>query len=366
VKPLRLALVLGTSTGGVGVHVRDLATRFASRGHEVVVAGPVQTEELFAFTRSGARFRPVPIAAAPNPVRDAAAVARLRQALGDVEIVHAHGVRAGALAGLALLGRPTPMAVTVHNAVSSEGLKARLLAVLERLAVRRARVVLGASEDLVERARKLGARDARWGPVPAPPSAAPTRPRDGVRAELGVGGDGGGEVLALAVGRLAPQKDYPTLLKAAQMVRSRPIRWAIAGGGPLREPIQAEIDATGLNAVLLGHRSDVADLLAAADVLVLTSAWEARALVVQEAMRSGVPVVATAVGGIPGLVGDAAVLVPPGDPGAVAAAVGRLAADADERARLAAAGRARAETWPDLDRCVNDLIELYADLAALR
>ena len=362
---LRIALVLGTATGGVGVHVRDLAQEFVERGHEVVVAGPAQTEGLFGFTDRGAQFRPVQISAAPHPVKDATAVAALRRAVSDVDVVHAHGVRAGALTGLALLGRRTPSTVTLHNAILAAGLKARLLTGLEWLAVRRARVALGASEDLVERACSLGARDARLGPVPAPPSPPPVRTREEVRTELGVR-EQDGEVLVLAVGRLAPQKDYPTLLRAAGLWKDSAIRLAIAGDGPLRASAQARIDADGLGADLLGHRADVADLLTAADMFVLTSTWEARPLVVQEAMRAGVPVVATAVGGIPGLVGDAAVLVPAGDAEAVACAVTRLAKDADERASLAAAGRARAETWPDLDQCATDLLELYADLVAGR
>ncbi|HEU5333141.1 MAG TPA: glycosyltransferase [Actinocrinis sp.] len=362
---LRIALVLGTATGGIGVHARDLAQEFVKRGHEVVVAGPAQTEELFGFTACGAQFRPVQISAAPHPVKDATAIATLRRALRDVDVVHAHGVRAGALTGLALLGRRTPSTVTLHNAMLAAGLKARLLTGLERLAVRRARVALGASEDLVERARGLGARDARLGPVPAPPSLPPVRTREEVRAGLGLR-EQDGEALVLAVGRLAPQKDYPTLLRAADLWKDSAIRLAIAGDGPLRASAQGRIDADGSRVDLLGHRSDVADLLAAADVFVLTSTWEARALVVQEAMRAGVPVVATSVGGIPGLAGDAAVLVPAGDAEAIARAVTRLAADAYERASLAAAGRARAATWPDLDRCATDLVDLYAGLVAGR
>ncbi len=360
-KPLRIALVLGTSTGGVGVHVLDLARELAQRGHDVVVAGPPQTEELFRFTEHGAQFRPVQISAAPSPANDVRAVVALRRALGDADVVHAHGVRAGALTGLALLRANRPSVVTLHNAMLADGLKARLLAGLEYLAVRRADVVLGASEDLVARAKALGARNARLGPVPAPPQAPPTRTRHDVRAELGLKDDEGA-ILVLAVGRLALQKDYPTLLAAAREWKGAAIRVAIAGEGPLRDALQAEIDADHLDAVLLGHRSDVADLLTAADLLVLSSTWEARALVVQEAMRAGVPVVATSVGGIPGLVGDAAMIVPPGDADALAEAVSRLARDPDARSRLAVAGRARAETWPDLDRCATDLIELYESL----
>jgi glycosyltransferase involved in cell wall biosynthesis len=372
---LHIALVLGTSTGGIGAHVHDLAAGLVERGHQVTVAGPEQTEQHFGFTKVGAYFRPVPISASVSPGRDLSAVRALRAAVADTEVVHAHGVRAGALTGLALARRDTPSVVTLHNAMLASGFKSKVLTGLEKLAVLRADVVLGASEDLVERARALGARDARLGPVPAPPQPASTRDRAQVRAELGLDDGSGADarILVLAVGRLAPQKDYATLLQAARIWQqagdvsgsSTPApRLAIAGDGPLRAALQAEIDSLHLDAVLLGHRADVADLLAAADILALSSAWEARPLAVQEAMRAGVPVVATRVGGTPELAGDAAVLVPPGDAYAIAGALIRLAEDPAERARLAARGRERANTWPDTDQCLYQLGELYAGLVA--
>lgn len=354
---LHIAFVLGSSVGGIGVFVHDLAAAFAERGHDVLVAGPRQTEDHFAFTASGAAFRRVEIAAAPHPVRDLRALRDLRRALTGYQIAHAHGVRAGALTGLALAGRPTGRVVTLHNAMLASGPKAALLTGLERLAVRRSAVVLGASQDLVERARSLGARDARLGPVPAP-FAAPQRDREQVRADLGLDD---ATRLILAVGRLAPQKDYPTLLDAAASLGGA--RVAIAGDGPLRADLQARIDAGGLDATLLGHRSDVADLFAAADVFVLPSRWEARALAAQEAMRAGVPVVATAVGGIPGLVGDAALLVPPGDAAALAQAIKQVLGDPAEHARLRAAAAARAAALPGLPEVVDELSGIYAALA---
>lgn len=377
---VRVALVLGTSTGGIGVHVHDVAAGLVARGAQVTVLGPERTEEHFGFAKAGARFRPVAIAASINPPHDAAAVRALRSALADAhpDVVHAHGVRAGALAGLAL-GRVkadrTPSIVTLHNVMLAKGIKARLLTRLERLAVRRANVVLGASADLVERAQALGARDARLGPVPAPSLPEPSRDRADVRAELGVTASGApaavDRALVLAVGRLAPQKDYPTLLHAARIWQnageladspgSVP-RLVIAGDGPLREQLQADIDAWRLDAALLGHRADVADLLAAADVLVLSSTWEARSLVVQEALRAGVPIVATAVGGTPELVGDAAILVPPGDPHELAVAVQRLAQYPEDRMRYAALGRERARTLPDAEQCLARLHVLYGEL----
>ena len=369
---LTIALVLGTSIGGIGAHVRELAAGLVARGNRVIVAGPADTAGRFGFGDVGSDFRPVPITGSVDPARGVAVVRTLRSAIADADVVHAHGVRAGALTGIALARRGTPSVVTLHNAMLASGVRSRLLTGLERLAVLRADVVLGASADLVERARTLGARDARFGPVPAPPLPEPTSDRAHVRSELGADGDDG--ILVLAVGRLAPQKDYPTLLQAAriwqqdwQLIDS-PLpapRLVIAGSGPLREALQAEINTLGLDAVLLGQRTDVADLLAAADVFVLSSTWEARPLAVQEAMRAGVPVVATAVGGTPELAHDAALLVPPGDPNALAAAVARLAREPAERARLAAAGRDRARSWPDAEQCLTQLSELYSVLTAM-
>lgn len=377
-----IALVLGTSIGGIGAHVRELAAGLVARGNRIVVVGPADTGERFGFADVGADFRPVAITGSVDPARSVAVIRALRSAIGDADVVHAHGVRAGALTGVALACRDTPSVVTLHNAMLASGVRSRLLAGLEKLAVLRADVVLGASADLVERASTLGARDARFGPVPAPPLPAPTRDRAHVRAELGVGSmreDGtktGGEdhILVLAVGRLAPQKDYPTLLQAARIwlhdwqLFDSPIpapRLVIAGSGPLRDALQSEIDAHGLAARLLGQRTDVADLLAAADVLALSSTWEARPLAMQEAMRAGVPVVATAVGGTPELANDAAVLVPPKDPQALAAAVIRLARGPGERARLAEAGRERARSWPGAEQCVAQLSALYSELTAM-
>ncbi|HJU97434.1 MAG TPA: glycosyltransferase, partial [Jiangellaceae bacterium] len=168
-----------------------------------------------------------------------------------------------------------------------------------------------------------------------------------------------------AVGRLAPQKDYDTLLDAvAGWGRRKPQPLvAVAGSGPEHDRLQRIIDGRGLAVRLLGHRHDVTDLLAAADVYLLTSTWEARALVVQEAMRAGVAVVATAVGGVPELVDDAAVLVPAGDAAAVARAVVDLLDDKERRRELAGRGLALSANWPDEDDAARQVAAVYTELA---
>ncbi|GAA3778166.1 glycosyltransferase family 4 protein [Micromonospora maritima] len=358
--PGSVALVLASSTGGVGQHVRSITRGLTEAGAAVLVCGPAATQDQFDFTGAGARFTPVEIPASPTP-GDARAVTALRRALAQtpVDVVHAHGLRAGLVAALA---RPTaPLVVTWHNAVLAGGLRGAVSRLVERVVARSVRVALGASADLVDRAAALGAADARLAPVAAPTLPAPRRRRAAVRAEFGVTGD---RPLILSVGRLHPQKRYDVLIDAAARWRTRSPAPAvvIAGSGPAYLPLAARISAARAPVTLLGHRTDVADLLAGADLAVVTSDWEARQLFAQEALRAGVPLVATAVGGLPELVGDAAVLVPPGDVDAVDAAVRELLDDAARRAELSRRGAARAAGWPTEADTVAALAELYAQL----
>ncbi|MEV0396936.1 glycosyltransferase family 4 protein [Polymorphospora rubra] len=354
-----VALVLASSTGGVGQHVASVARGLVDGGAAVTVCGPAATEEQFRFTAAGARFVAVEIPASPTPA-DGRAVAALRRVLaGPVDVVHAHGLRAGLVAALA---RPAqPLVVTWHNAVLATGLRGQVSRLVERVVARAARVGLGASQDLVDRARALGARDARLAPVAAPALPAPRRSRAAVRAEFAVAA---AQPLIVSVGRLHPQKRYDILIDAAVRWRSLdpPPVVAIAGSGPSYIQLAARISAGRAPVSLLGHRTDVADLLAGADLAVVTSDWEARQLFTQEALHAGVPLVATDVGGIPELVGDAAVLVPPGDVDAVDAAVRDLLADDDRRADLGRRGRRRAETWPREADTVAALAAVYTEL----
>jgi glycosyltransferase involved in cell wall biosynthesis len=168
----------------------------------------------------------------------------------------------------------------------------------------------------------------------------------------------------LAVGRLQAQKRFDVLVNAAAGWAGRtdaPLV-VIAGEGPDEDALRARVAQTGAPVRLLGARSDIADLLLAADVVALPSSWEARSLVAQEALRSGVPLVATRVGGLPDLVGDAGILVPPGDAAALAAALERVVAEPDLARKLSLEGRERARTWPSAEAAVADLAQTYRGL----
>ncbi|GIG62858.1 glycosyl transferase [Longispora fulva] len=348
---MKIALVLATSTGGVGKHVVSLVEGLTAAGHRVVVFGPRAVGERFGFPL----FRPVEISAGPHP-KDALAVWNLRAELRAMrpDVVHAHGLRAGLVASLA---GARPLVVSWHNQVLDKtGPKAKVLAALERVVARRATLTLGVSDDLVARVLELGGRDVRLAPVGAPPL--PVGDGAAIRKEYPE------KNLILSVGRLHPQKGYDTLVAAAR--RWPDTRVLIAGSGPAEAELRAAIDtgATGTRApvTLLGHRDDVADLLAAADVAVVTSVWEARQLFAQEALRAGVPLVATKVGGLPGLLGDGAALIAPGDVDALDRAVTGLLDDPDAAARLVGRGRARAATWPSEADTVAQAEACYREL----
>ncbi|MBW8730032.1 MAG: glycosyltransferase family 4 protein, partial [Terrabacter sp.] len=222
----------------------------------------------------------------------------------------------------------------------------------------------------VELADALGARRTELALVPSAAVADLLRrpalePTDRAALLAGAGLPTGRPVV-LSVSRIAPQKDLQTLLAAARGSHAA-ATWVVVGNGDerLSARLQEEADGirqgddAGAKVRFVGARTDVSQWLRAADVFVLTSRWEARALVVQEAMAAGLPVVVTRTGGLPDLVGEAGSLVPVGDPAAVAAEVDRLLADADARLREGAAGRARAAGWPTPDDETRRWVERY-------
>jgi glycosyltransferase involved in cell wall biosynthesis len=169
----------------------------------------------------------------------------------------------------------------------------------------------------------------------------------------------------LAAGRLTAQKGLETLIEAAGRWRDRvPVPLvAIAGTGPLAGALAGRARAAGADVTFLGWRDDVPALLAAADVFVLPSRWEGQPLILQEALRAGRPIVATDVGGVRDLTGsDGALLVQPGDPAALTAAVLGVLDSPSVATRLAAAAASRAAELPTEAVAIAAALALYGRL----
>lgn len=359
VRDRRIALVLGTSTGGVGRHVRALAAGLHARGAAVTVCAPASVDAAFGFRALGATFVPLPIGKGLR-FFDVRTVRRLRAAIAHADLVHAHGLRPSIAATAARRGHQQPLVVTWHNAVLGSAAHRRALSRGEAFVARRADLVLGASQDLADRAHELGARNARLTMLPAPQLEPATATRETIRATLDVDGD----TVVLTVARLVPQKRLHVLVDAVARLNADGVDVVafVVGGGRLHDELAAQIQRSGARMRLLGERSDVPDLLAAADVFALSSAWEARSFAVQEAMVSGCAVVVPRVGGLPDLVGDTGIVVRPDDADALATGIRSLATDPARRASLAAAARARAATWPDEGHVIDETIADYLGL----
>jgi glycosyltransferase involved in cell wall biosynthesis len=371
---VKVALVLGTSAGGTGRHVKMLADGCAARGVRAEVFGPAAADRDFSFS-SGAGFTAVSIGERPRVPGDLRTIALLRRLLRAwrPDVVHAHGLRAGALTAVATaLIRPTAydarpaLIVTVHNAPPGGGMTGAIYRVLELIVARNADSVLCASADLEQRMRAAGARRVGRAVVPAalPPAGdVSAETRSVIRAEFGAAP---GQAIVLAAGRLAPQKGFGLLLDAAAEwadVRPEPLL-VIAGEGPLAAGLRARAASLGLTVRFAGQRSDVPALLATADVFVLPSTWEGQSLILQEALRAGVPIVATRIGGNPALTGeDAALLVPPGDPRRLADAVRAVLGDPVLATRLRRAAADRGLALPGEDDAIDAALTEYRQVA---
>jgi glycosyltransferase involved in cell wall biosynthesis len=256
---------------------------------------------------------------------------RRAAAAREADLVHAHWLAAGAVA----MTLRKPYVVQVWG---TDVELARRVSWLARPVLRRARLVVAASQSLAEAARELGARDVRVVPsgVAIPESVGPPEEPPHV----------------LYVGRLSAEKGVLELVEAA---RGLPLR--VVGDGPLRAQVP---DAVGFV-----PPGELGPWYERAAIVAVPSRREGYGVVAREAMAWGRPVVATAVGGLLDAVvdGETGLLVPPRDVGALRAALERLLGDAELRARLGAAARAKAQRELSLDAAADALVRVYGDAA---
>ncbi|HET9444494.1 MAG TPA: glycosyltransferase [Acidimicrobiales bacterium] len=189
--------------------------------------------------------------------------------------------------------------------------------------------------------------------------------RAAVRADLGVAD---GEVLITAVANFRADKGHDVLLAAARRLVDAgvPVRFAVIGHGELEGQVRDLRAELGLEAevMLLGLRMDAVRIVSASDVFVLASLHEGFPVSLMEALASGVPVVASAVGGVPEAVTDGVegLVVPPGQPQALAEALERISLDPEGRRAMAEAARRRGGNF-DIRRAMDRIEEIYSTMA---
>jgi glycosyltransferase involved in cell wall biosynthesis len=363
-RPRLILLITLAETGGAQAYVASLLPAVVP-AYDVVVAahgeGFLHDEALAA----GARYVALEHLRRPlHPREDARGLAELVRLFRRERplIVHANSSKAGVLGRLAAAIARVPVRIfTVHGWAFAAHRGAAATAYL--WADRLMRPLTTTTICVAESERRAGLRRRTCGADST------------VVIHNGVALDGPSRrhadvrpVTLLSVGRLRAPKDFTTLVRAVAALPD--VRLRIAGDGPDRAALEAEIARLGLwGAIeLLGERSDVADLLAGADVFVLSSDSEGLPMSVLEAMAAGLPVVATAVGGLSELVrdGETGRLVPPRRPDALADALGPLVADAALRERLGAAGRRHAEAAFSLTACRAAHLDVYRRAAEKR
>jgi glycosyltransferase involved in cell wall biosynthesis len=268
-----------------------------------------------------------------------------------------------------LLSRQVPVKVhTVHNIAEKEvGLAGRLV---HRVAFKGGVLPVAIAEEVDNSLRRYyGISDS-----PLIPNGIPVErfrhPSVGREAWLEREGFAPTDFLFVCVAWLRPQKNPSLLLESfARGPASDPrARLLFVGGGELRADLEGQIYALGLQdkVHLLGVRSDIPEVLNAADVFVLSSDYEGNPLSVMEAMAAGKPVICTAVGGVPELVedGGGGLLVPPGDAKALACAMRRMLEDPRARASMGGASAKRAVERFDLQAMTEAYEDLYRTAVA--
>ena len=327
------------SPGGMERLVIQLAAEATARGDDVTVAAGAGTW-ITRAEQAGARYVKLPATSRSASFAMVAAAARLAQCIRRVkpDVVHAHNVRATALARAALTGAASRgvLVPTLHGVAPGDYPAAC------RILRRTARRVIACSPSVGRSLGAAGFPADRIDVITNGAALAPAPPerRAALRASLALGE----EPLVIGIGRLVKQKDWPVFIAAADRIQEA--CFAIAGDGPLREELAMLARGSGNRVLFLGVVDDIAALIGLAACVVTTSAWEGLPLTLLEALSLGAPVVATAVDGVTDVVPPAAaLLVPAGDPGAVSQAVSRILTDGDLAANLRREALAAAPGW---------------------
>lgn len=281
----------------------------------------------------------------------------------DPDVIHTHLVHANILVRLSRIITPIRRLVTTAHNRNEEG---RFRMTAYRLTNWLADISTNVSSEAVrafetQKAVRVGGMLAVYNGISLYQFKKSLSGMSGIRSVLELAKD---TKLIVAVGRLSEPKDYPNLLNAVARIGDKNCDWhlAVAGEGPLRNELAILTQKLGLDerVSFLGARNDIPDLLSAADLFVLSSAWEGFPMVVGEAMACECVVVATDCGGVREFLGDSEFLVRPKSSEALAAAIDKaLKLSPDQRANYGRSARKRVQELYSLDATVDKWLAIY-------
>jgi glycosyltransferase involved in cell wall biosynthesis len=353
--------------GGAQVHIRDLATALIEHGHETIVLmggnGPyAQALRAAGVETVSLKYLSVPI----RPYRDARALGELCAVLRRVkpDLVSAHSSKAGVLGRVAARLLGLPVVFTAHGWAFTPGIPAREASVyrwIERLAAPLASRIITVSE--FDRRLALASHLASATRVATVHNGMPDID-PGLRAD-----PGRSPVRMAMVARFEPQKDHSTLFRALAGIGGQ---WQLEliGDGPLLADAQQMAEGLGLTPRVRfwGQRMDVDKRLAEVQVGLLITKWEGFPRSILEAMRAGLPVVASGVGGVSESVedGETGFVVAPGDVAGLQGRLSQLLVDPELRLRMGRNGRHRYERNFTLEHTVEKTLAVYREIVDQR
>lgn len=348
----------GDSIGGAQIHVRDLALRAQADGHAVTVAtgaaGPL-TEQL---SSAGIPTRIVEgMLREINPIHDVGAIRSVTDLLRDIRpnVISTHSSKAGIIGRIAARRAGVPAVFTAHGWAFTDGVpqpKRAIYRLTERATAPLARRIICVSRHDLALATSAGIASDR---LIAIHNGMPD-----IAGDLRAHPDQGQPVRAVMTARFDRQKDHETLLRALLDVPD--MHLDLVGDGPDHHRIAQRIRTLGLadRVHILGQRHDVDRILARAHLFVLSSHWEGFPRSTLEAMRAGLPVVVSDVGGAAEAIeeGTTGFVVPPSDRDALVARLTELSANPAMRKSMGDAGRQRYEALFTFDRMYDQTMEV--------
>jgi glycosyltransferase involved in cell wall biosynthesis len=344
----------GDVAGGQLVALR-LAHAARAAGHAASFVSPSEGPFLERVRADGFEARVVPVRGALDTRALRALTRTFRSARADVVHTHGHfGVNVVGRVAARLAGARVLSHMHIENAFRAGRGRSAQVAV-DNLTARLCFAIVAVSDATRQSLLRQGYPPARV--VPIHNGVEPPEPGPSVHLAEGA--------TILEVARLAEVKGQRTLLEALPALAATAVLVGedLEGGGAYRRELEEVASRLGIaeRVVFTGRRDDVPALLRGCDVVCLPSRAEGMPLVLLEAMAQGKPVVATAVGGVPELVvdGECGLLVPPGNPDALAVALRRVLDDRELAARLGEAGRRRVEERFSAAAAAERVLRLY-------